>query len=62
MTALPLSIVVPCYNEEGCLRELHVRLTRAAASVGGEYVRSTRWRDPAARSAMPLAVDARSWT
>ncbi|MGQ0587993.1 MAG: glycosyltransferase family 2 protein [Sphingosinicella sp.] len=37
MTALPLSIVVPCFNEEGCLRELHVRLTRAAASVGGDY-------------------------
>ena len=37
MTVLPLSIVVPCYNEEGCLRELHVRLTRAAAAVGGDY-------------------------
>jgi len=37
MTSLPLSIVVPCYNEEGCLRELHVRLTRAAAAVGTDY-------------------------
>jgi glycosyltransferase involved in cell wall biosynthesis len=38
MTNLPLSIVVPCYNEEACLRELHVRLTRAAdAAVGAGY-------------------------
>lgn len=38
MPALPLSIVVPCYNEEACLRELHVRLTRAAeAAVGAGY-------------------------
>lgn len=38
MTSLPLSIVVPCYNEEACLRELHVRLTRAAeAAVGTGY-------------------------
>jgi polyisoprenyl-phosphate glycosyltransferase len=36
--SLPLSIVVPCYNEEACLRELHVRLTRAAeAAVGADY-------------------------
>ena len=31
-----LSIVVPCYNEEACLAELHGRLTRAAASVAGD--------------------------
>ena len=38
MTTLPLSIVVPCYNEEACLGELHTRLTRAAASAaGGDY-------------------------
>ena len=35
--SLPLSIVVPCYNEEACLRELHVRLTRAAAATGLQY-------------------------
>ena len=35
MTTLPLSIVVPCYNEEACLRELHVRLTRAAETAVG---------------------------
>jgi len=35
--SVPLSIVVPCYNEEACLRELHVRLTRAAAAIGGDY-------------------------
>jgi len=37
MSSVPLSIVVPCYNEEGCLRELHVRLSRAAAAAGGDY-------------------------
>jgi dolichol-phosphate mannosyltransferase len=33
---LPLSIVVPCYNEEACLGDLHARLTKAAASVAGD--------------------------
>jgi polyisoprenyl-phosphate glycosyltransferase len=38
MTSLALSIVVPCYNEEACLQELHARLSRAAASVAsGDY-------------------------
>lgn len=33
-----LSIVVPCFNEEACLRILHERLTAAAvASVGSDY-------------------------
>ena len=33
-----LSIVVPCYNEEGCLRALYDRLTAAArASVASDY-------------------------
>ena len=36
MSALPLSIVVPCYNEEACLEELHGRLTRAARAAVGE--------------------------
>ena len=36
MPALPLSIVVPCYNEEGCLAELHRRLSAAAAAVAGD--------------------------
>jgi dolichol-phosphate mannosyltransferase len=31
-----LSIVVPCYNEEACLAELHRRLSDAARSVAGE--------------------------
>ena len=35
MSSLPLSIVVPCYNEEACLSELHARLTRAATAVAG---------------------------
>jgi polyisoprenyl-phosphate glycosyltransferase len=36
MSSLPLSIVVPCYNEEACLPELHARLTRAATAVAGD--------------------------
>jgi len=36
MTALSLSIVVPCYNEEACLAELHARLSKTARSVAGE--------------------------
>jgi glycosyltransferase involved in cell wall biosynthesis len=35
MTAPSLSIVVPCYNEEACLTELHGRLTAAARQLGG---------------------------
>ena len=35
MTAL--SIVVPCFNEEACLAELHQRLTAAAKAAVGEY-------------------------
>ncbi len=34
--SLPLSIVVPCYNEEACLAELHRRLTGAAKAAVGE--------------------------
>lgn len=34
--SLSLSIVVPCYNEEACLGELHARLSRAARGVAGE--------------------------
>jgi polyisoprenyl-phosphate glycosyltransferase len=34
MTAL--SIIVPCFNEEGCLDELHQRLSAAARSAVGE--------------------------
>ena len=36
MTPPYLSIVVPCYNEEACLTELHGRLTAAAKAVAGE--------------------------
>jgi glycosyltransferase involved in cell wall biosynthesis len=36
MTAPALSIVVPCYNEEACLAELHARLGAAARRVAGE--------------------------
>ena len=35
---MKLSIVVPCFNEEACLAELHVRLSAAARSaVGDDY-------------------------
>jgi dolichol-phosphate mannosyltransferase len=33
---LKLSIVVPCYNEEACLGELHGRLSAAARKAAGE--------------------------
>jgi dolichol-phosphate mannosyltransferase len=36
MSPPSLSIVVPCYNEEACLAELHGRLTAAARGVAGE--------------------------
>ncbi|HEX8415482.1 MAG TPA: glycosyltransferase family 2 protein, partial [Sphingomicrobium sp.] len=35
MTAL--SIVIPCFNEEACLSELHARMTAAASAVGDDY-------------------------
>jgi len=35
---MKLSVVVPCYNEEPCLEQLHERMTAAAkASVGEDY-------------------------
>jgi len=38
MSKLQLSIVIPCYNEEACLAELHRRVSAAArAAVGGSY-------------------------
>jgi glycosyltransferase involved in cell wall biosynthesis len=36
MPAPSLSIVVPCFNEEACLAELHARLTKAASAVAGQ--------------------------
>jgi dolichol-phosphate mannosyltransferase len=36
MSALSLSIVVPCYNEEACLGELHRRLGETAAEAAGD--------------------------
>ena len=36
MTAPALSIVVPCYNEEACLGELHARLSAVARAAAGE--------------------------
>lgn len=38
MTRPALSVVVPCYNEEGCLEALHARVSAAArAAVGDDY-------------------------
>ncbi|WP_106640520.1 glycosyltransferase family 2 protein [Allosphingosinicella vermicomposti] len=38
MTRPALSIVIPCYNEEACLAELHRRVSAAArAAVGEDY-------------------------
>jgi polyisoprenyl-phosphate glycosyltransferase len=36
MNALQLSIVIPCYNEEDCIRVLHARTSAAARSEVGE--------------------------
>ena len=38
MNGPALSIVIPCYNEEGCLTELHRRVSAAARGlVGGDH-------------------------
>ena len=38
MNGPALSVVIPCFNEEACLTELHRRITEAARmSVGGDY-------------------------
>lgn len=38
MKRVQLSVVIPCYNEEGCLIELHRRVSAAArAAVGSDY-------------------------
>jgi dolichol-phosphate mannosyltransferase len=36
MNGPALSIVIPCYNEEACLAELHRRVSAAARSVAGD--------------------------
>jgi dolichol-phosphate mannosyltransferase len=36
MTATALSIVIPCYNEEACIAELHRRVSAAARACAGE--------------------------
>jgi glycosyltransferase involved in cell wall biosynthesis len=38
MNGVALSVVVPCYNEEGCLAELHRRISTAArVAIGSDY-------------------------
>ena len=34
---LDYSVIIPCYNEEGSLRELYDRLTRTCAEINGSY-------------------------
>ena len=52
MTAL--SIVVPCFNEEPCLAELHQRLSAAAHLAAGEDYELVLVNDDQLRAAMRL--------
>jgi dolichol-phosphate mannosyltransferase len=52
MTAL--SIVVPCFNEEGCLAELHQRLTAAARQAVGDGYELVLINDGSRDSSWPL--------
>jgi dolichol-phosphate mannosyltransferase len=54
MSAPSLSIVVPCYNEEACLAELHRRLSAAAASVAGESYEIVLINDGSRDSSWPI--------
>src|SRR3546814_15138241 len=36
MSAPAISVVVPCYNEEACLPELHRRVSAAACAAAGD--------------------------
>ena len=40
MSGPALSIVIPCYNEEACLAELHRRISDAAKATVGEILRA----------------------
>ncbi|MGZ8997957.1 MAG: glycosyltransferase family 2 protein, partial [Allosphingosinicella sp.] len=54
MSALALSIVVPCYNEEACLGELHARLGAAARAVAGESYEIVLVNDGSRDSSWPM--------
>jgi len=54
MSAPSLSIVVPCYNEEACLAELHRRLSAAAASVAGDSYEIVLINDGSRDSSWPI--------
>ena len=36
LTGLSIAVLLPCYNEEACLAELHARLGKAARAAAGE--------------------------
>ena len=54
MSSVPLSIVVPCYNEEGCLTELHRRLSAAAAAAAGDAYEIVLINDGSKDSTWPM--------
>ena len=37
MSAKSVSVVIPCFNEEGNLRETHRRVTEAVCQAGIQY-------------------------
>jgi dolichol-phosphate mannosyltransferase len=54
MTAPALSIVVPCFNEEACLGELHARLGAAARTVAGNSYEIVLVNDGSRDSSWPV--------
>jgi dolichol-phosphate mannosyltransferase len=57
MKAPALSIVVPCYNEEACLAELHSRLGAAARQVVGEDYEIVLVNDGSRDRSWPMMKD-----
>ncbi len=55
MTAL--SIVVPCFNEQECVGELHERLTAAARSAAGEDYELVLVNDGSSDRTWPMMMD-----
>jgi len=54
---IALSIVVPCYNEEACLGELHARLGAAARRVAGEDYEIVLVNDGSRDRSWPMMKD-----
>ena len=57
MPSVPLSIVVPCYNEEGCLAELHRRLSAAARAAAGDAYEIVLINDGSKDRTWPIMQD-----